>query len=91
MLNLAVTQNIDCLENKTNISRNNRIFAHGNVLDAHCSNSKCSSKIDVNLVNQCVKKNKVLYCKNCSSPCKHKIIFYGESLPKEFFTSIDVN
>lgn len=90
-LNLIITQNIDCLEHKTNISRNKIIFAHGNVLDAHCSDPLCNVNIDVNLVNQCVKEKKVFYCKKCGAPCKHKIVFYGESLPKDFFNSIDVN
>ncbi len=90
MLNLVVTQNIDCLDIKTNISRQKIVFAHGNVLDAHCSNSKCENKIDIDLMNKHVKDNKVLYCGKCSAPCKHKIVFYGESLPREFFDNIEV-
>lgn len=90
MLNLIVTQNIDCLENKTNLPREKIVFAHGNVLDAHCSNPVCKYEIDIDLINRHVRDNKVLYCDKCSAPCKHKIIFYGENLTKDFFDNIDV-
>ncbi len=90
VLNLIVTQNIDCLDNKTNISKNKIIFAHGNILEGHCSNRDCNNEIDIEILNMHVRKNKVLYCEKCNSPCKHKIVFYGEALPQSFRDNFNV-
>lgn len=90
LINIILTQNIDCLENKTNLSRDNIVFAHGNSLDASCVNKKCNKEYDVNLLNENIKKSEVMYCEKCKSPIKHKIVFYGESLPNDFFNGMDV-
>ena len=49
---MVYTQNIDCLENKTNLSREKIVFAHGNILAGHCSNAKCNKDIDLELLNK---------------------------------------
>jgi NAD-dependent SIR2 family protein deacetylase len=90
LLNLIMTQNIDSLENKTNLSKENIIFAHGNFLDASCINRDCETKYDIDLLNESIKELKVLYCEKCKSPIKHKVVFYGESLPKNFYAGLDV-
>jgi len=90
LLNLIITQNIDCLENKTNLNKNNIIFAHGNFLEAACMNKTCNKIYDVNLLNKSIKELKVIYCEKCEYPVKHKVVFYGESLPSDFFDGLDV-
>ena len=87
---MVYTQNIDCLENKTNLSREKIVFAHGNILAGHCSNAKCNKDIDLELLNKNINENKVLFCDKCNSPCKHRIVFYGERLPEEFHTNMEV-
>jgi NAD-dependent SIR2 family protein deacetylase len=91
LLNLIMTQNIDSLENKTNLNKENIIFAHGNFLEASCIDKKCETKCEVNSLNESIKKLEVLYCEKCKSPIKHKVVFYGESLPNNFFKGLDVS
>lgn len=90
LLNIIITQNIDCLENKTNLDRKSIVFAHGNFLEASCMNKECKKNVEINLLNERIKELKVLYCEKCEFPVKHNIVFYGESMPKDFWGSLDV-
>ena len=86
MLNLIFTQNIDSLELKTKIPHDKIVFAHGNLLESHCSG--CKKDYDHEKLQLHIKEGKVLYCDipDCKEPLKPKVVFYGESLPKNFFT-----
>ena len=77
------TQNIDNLELKAKIPENKIVFAHGSFNKGHCA--VCKNEIDINLINEGIKNQKVVYCKKCGGPCKPNIIFYSEALPEEFF------
>ena len=81
------TQNIDGLEKKAKISNEKIIYAHGNLFKGHCA--ECNISIDINLINDGIKKNKIIYCPECKGPCKPKIVFYGEQLPSIFFDKMD--
>jgi NAD-dependent SIR2 family protein deacetylase len=83
LLNLIYTQNIDSLEFKAKIPKEKIVFAHGNLLESHCS--KCYIECDFEKQQNHIKEGKILYCQSCNSPCKPKVVFYGEGLPKEFF------
>ena len=81
------TQNIDGLEIKAKIPPNKLIFAHGNFLSGHCA--KCYKEIDIKKIEDGIQKGEVYYCPDCSGPCKPKIVFYGENLPKRFYECLD--
>ena len=81
------TQNIDGLEIKAKIPKEKLIFAHGNFIEGHCA--KCHEDIDIEKINEGINKGEVYYCPKCKAPCKPKIVFYGESLPKRFFDCIN--
>ena len=85
LVNLIITRNIDALELKAKIPREKIIFAHGNMLEAHCY--KCLKDYDIGLQQTHIKEGKVLYCteENCDMAVKPKVVFYGESLPKDFY------
>jgi NAD-dependent histone deacetylase SIR2 len=89
LLNLIFTQNIDALELKAGVPREKIVFAHGNILEAHCS--KCHTDYDIKMQQTHIKEGKVLICTepDCNAPCKPKVVFYGESLPKDFFNKMD--
>ena len=80
------TQNIDGLELKAKIPNEKLVFAHGNFLEGHCAN--CHEDIDIEKINEGINKGEVYYCPKCKGPCKPKIVFYGENLPKRFFESL---
>ena len=81
------TQNIDGLEKKANIPNEKIIYAHGNFNKGHCA--QCNNNIDINIIKNGIKNNKIIKCPKCNGPCKPKIVFYGEKLPKIFFEKMD--
>ena len=81
------TQNIDGLEVKAKIPPNKLVFAHGNFLEGHCA--KCYKNIDIKKINDGINKGEVYYCPDCKGPCKPKIVFYGENLPKRFYECLE--
>jgi NAD-dependent SIR2 family protein deacetylase len=88
-LNLIYTQNVDGLEEKAGINRENIIFAHGRRDKSKCS--KCQIEQDFKIFREHVEKGQILFCKNCSGPCKTSVVFFGEPMPKEFFDNKQVN
>ena len=81
------TQNVDCLEIKAKIPSEKIVYVHGNYLSGHCPNCKKAASIDK--IIEGIENEKVYYCPTCNSPCKPKIVLFGESLPEEFFTKIE--
>ena len=81
------TQNIDGLEDKAKIPHEKIIFAHGTFSEAHCPN--CHIDIDIKKMNEYIEKGEILKCDKCDSPCKPKVVFYGESLPSKFFEKLN--
>lgn len=87
MVKYVFTQNIDGLDSKCGIDADKLIFAHGSFTEAHCP--KCHNDIDIEELNECVMKLEVKKCPKCKSPCKHKIVFYGEDLSPEFYQKMN--
>ena len=83
LLNVIYTQNIDGLELKAGINKDKLVFAHGYLQEAHCF--KCQNDVELSDLDKHIQEGKVLYCTICNTPCKNKVVFYGESLPKIFF------
>ena len=89
MVTYIFTQNIDGLEIKAKIPEEKLIFAHGNFYKDHCG--KCDKEVDIEKIIEAIKNDKIYYCtdNNCKGPCKPKVVFYGEHLPKRFFEKLD--
>ena len=75
------------MEIKAKIPEEKLIFAHGNFNYGHCA--KCYGSIDIKKINEGIQKGEVYYCPKCGGPCKPKIVFYGEQLPKRFYDCLD--
>ena len=86
MVKYIFTQNIDGLEKKAKIPDEKLVFAHGNFYTGHCA--QCNIPIDIEKINEGVKKGEVYYCPKCKGPCKPNVVFYGENLPTRFFEKI---
>ena len=80
------TQNIDGLEIKAKIPNEKLVFAHGNFYEGNCP--KCNISIDINKINEAIKKGEIYYCPHCKGPTKPYVVFYGEGLPRRFFEKI---
>ena len=83
MINTIFTQNIDNLESKAGIPNENIIFAHGINFKGHCA--VCDNNIDINIINNGIQTNNVVFCPLCNGPCKPRIVLYGEDLSKDFY------
>jgi NAD-dependent histone deacetylase SIR2 len=49
----------------------------------------CGQAYDVNKLIDHIKTDQVMYCKKDNYPVKPNVIFFGESLPKEFFDKLN--
>ena len=79
-----IYQNGDGLELKAGVPYDKIVFAHGKITEAACPS--CGKEYDINVLkNDYVMKDKILYCSRCKTPVKPKVIFYGESLPLNFY------
>lgn len=89
MLLRNFTQNIDTLERMTGLDEEYIIEAHGSFATASCI--ECHRKADSDMVREKALKGQVARCEHCDELIKPDITFFGESLPKRFFDSLDVS
>jgi NAD-dependent histone deacetylase SIR2 len=75
---------VDGLEIKAGVSREKIVFAHGNRNEANCV--VCKSKVPAEEIMKSIKTGHVYYCEKCRGPCKFSVVFFGESMPQEFFS-----
>lgn len=80
------TQNIDGLELVAGLSPEHLIPAHGTFHTSHCL--ECRAVYTAEWVKKIVFEKKIPKCekKGCDGVVKPDIVFFGESLPKDFFT-----
>ncbi|GAB6018855.1 NAD-dependent histone deacetylase sir2 [Chamberlinius hualienensis] len=89
------TQNIDTLEKVVGIS--NVVECHGSFATASCLN--CAFKVDSSAIKDDVFSQRIPYCSHCStdpsegikSVLKPDIVFFGEGLPDEFHSAIELD
>lgn len=86
-LSRIYTQNVDGLELKAGLPRDKVVFAHGVTTEGGCPN--CMKSVDIAVIKEHVMTDKIFYCDDCNSPCKPKVVFYGENLPRSYFASFD--
>ena len=81
------TQNVDGLEIKAKIPPEKVVFVHGNSMTGHCP--QCENTVSIEAIKEGIENQKVYFCPTCNGPCKPNIVFFGESLPEEFFNKIE--
>jgi NAD-dependent deacetylase sirtuin 2 len=98
LLQRVYTQNIDSLEKEAGLPSEAVIAAHGNFDTAHCI--ECREEHDVHYVREAIlgygadnAGQDMLPCKcikteGCNGLVKPGIVFFGESLPERFWSSI---
>ena len=97
LLQRVYTQNIDSLEKEAGLPTEAVIAAHGNFDTAHCI--ECGEDHDVQYVKETIlgytddAGQKMLPChctktEGCKGLVKPGIVFFGESLPERFWSSI---
>ncbi|KAI2901577.1 hypothetical protein CBS76997_446 [Aspergillus niger] len=88
MLLKHFSQNIDCLERLAGVPGDKIVEAHGSFATQHCID--CKAEYPEDLMKKAITKGKVPYCTQCKGLVKPDIVFFGESLPADFFDNRDL-
>lgn len=91
MLLRHYTQNIDGLERKVGVPEDKLIEAHGSFNKAHCISKGCHKEYLESWVRDKVANDVVPTCDKCDSLVKPDIVFFEESLPERFQTSVMID
>lgn len=78
------TQNIDTLERIAGIPPEMLVEAHGTFHTNHCID--CRKEFPMNWVKEQIFDDNVPTCTSCNGIVKPDIVFFGEDLPKNFYT-----
>eukprot|EP01126_Amoeba_proteus_P053852 TRINITY_DN6586_c0_g1_i2.p1 TRINITY_DN6586_c0_g1~~TRINITY_DN6586_c0_g1_i2.p1 ORF type:complete len:290 (+),score=52.89 TRINITY_DN6586_c0_g1_i2:205-1074(+) len=78
------TQNVDTLERLAGVPEEKLIEAHGSFANAHCLG--CRRSFSPDMIKEAIFNDTVPRC-SCGDLIKPDIVFFGESLPKTFFTA----
>ncbi|KAM6931943.1 NAD-dependent protein deacetylase sirtuin-2 [Lycodopsis pacificus] len=90
-LRRCYTQNIDTLERVAGLEGDDLIEAHGTFYTSHCVSFSCRKEYDLDWMRDQIFSEDVPRCDKCSSLVKPDIVFFGESLPVRFFTSMKMD
>ncbi|KAI9465077.1 Sir2 family histone deacetylase Hst2 [Lactarius psammicola] len=85
LLGLCLTQNIDTLERRAGIPADKIIEAHGSFATQGCI--ECKRPFGDAEMKKIVEEERIPRCKICKGLVKPDIVFFGESLPPNFFRS----
>lgn len=85
LLDMAFTQNIDCLERRAGVPGEKIVEAHGSFATQRCID--CKTEYPENLMLKAIHSAEVPHCTvpQCNGIVKPDIVFFGESLPESFF------
>lgn len=86
LLGLCFTQNIDTLERRAGVPAGKIIEAHGSFATQRCI--ECKQPFSDTEMKEFVEEERIPRCKTCKGLVKPNIVFFGESLPPNFFGSI---
>lgn len=78
------TQNIDTLERIAGIPDEKLVEAHGTFYTNHCID--CHEEYSKEWVKEQIFSDSIPTCKKCNSVVKPDIVFFGEDLPRKFYT-----
>ncbi|XP_027900787.1 NAD-dependent protein deacetylase sirtuin-2 isoform X1 [Xiphophorus couchianus] len=91
VLRRCYTQNIDTLERVAGIKGDDLIEAHGTFYTSHCVKLLCKKEYDLDWMKEKIFSDEIPKCEKCSSLVKPDIVFFGESLPTRFFTTMKMD
>ncbi|GES64449.1 NAD-dependent deacetylase sirtuin-2 [Aspergillus terreus] len=77
------SQNIDCLERLAGVPGELIVEAHGSFANQHCID--CKAEYPDAQMKEAIAKGEVPRCAQCQGIVKPDIVFFGESLPADFF------
>ncbi|XP_032632164.1 NAD-dependent protein deacetylase sirtuin-2 [Chelonoidis abingdonii] len=80
------TQNIDTLERVAGLDQEDLVEAHGTFFTSHCLRSSCRKQYTLDWMKEKIFSTVTPKCDKCQSLVKPDIVFFGESLPRRFFT-----
>ncbi|KAF8895637.1 DHS-like NAD/FAD-binding domain-containing protein [Infundibulicybe gibba] len=86
LLHICFTQNIDTLERRAGIPDDKIVEAHGSFATQRCI--ECKRPYDDEDMKRCIKDQRIPRCEECNGLVKPDIVFFGESLPKNFIGSL---
>ncbi|KLO14716.1 NAD-dependent deacetylase sirtuin-2 [Schizopora paradoxa] len=86
-LHTCFTQNIDTLERRAGVPADKIIEAHGSFATQHCI--KCKAEYPDDEMREKIKNQELPICNKCKGYVKPDIVFFGEGLPDEFFSSLE--
>ncbi|KAM9320830.1 NAD-dependent protein deacetylase sirtuin-2 [Gastrophryne carolinensis] len=82
------TQNIDTLERVAGLTTDDLIEAHGTFHTSHCVGTFCRAEYSLSWMRDKIFSDLIPKCEKCESLVKPDIVFFGESLPPRFFSSL---
>ncbi|EFQ98988.1 NAD-dependent deacetylase sirtuin-2 [Nannizzia gypsea CBS 118893] len=82
------TQNIDCLERKAGVPGDMIVEAHGSFATHSCID--CKAAYADELMAKAIAASEIPSCSECKGIVKPDIVFFGEALPPNFFSSRDL-
>uniref|UniRef100_A0A3P9AEL7 NAD-dependent protein deacetylase n=1 Tax=Esox lucius TaxID=8010 RepID=A0A3P9AEL7_ESOLU len=88
LLKRCYSQNIDTLERVAGLESEDLIEAHGTFYSSHCVSFMCRSEYSMDWMKVKIFSDDIPKCEKCNSLVKPDIVFFGENLPKRFFTSM---
>ncbi|KAL5531064.1 hypothetical protein ACEPAG_3940 [Sanghuangporus baumii] len=85
LLHTCFTQNIDTLERAAGVPTDKIIEAHGSFADQHCV--ECGASYPEDKIKKKIDEQEIPICEKpgCGGFVKPDIVFFGESLPPNFF------
>ena len=92
VLERVFTQNIDTLEHLAGLSPSKIVEAHGSFATAHCLTCRTEASTE-HVLKSGVRRGEVVRCaeKGCEGLVKPDIVFFGEGLPKKFYSAARVS
>ncbi|TDL22163.1 SIR2 family histone deacetylase [Rickenella mellea] len=88
LLRTCFTQNIDTLERRAGVPASMLVEAHGSFAEQHCI--ECHAEFPGDKIRTMIEAQEIPRCerKGCGGLVKPDIVFFGESLPPEFFKQV---
>lgn len=79
------TQNIDCLEREAGVPGDKIVEAHGSFARQSCI--ECKQDYPQDKIREHIEAKTIPRCFSCKGLVKPEIVFFGESLPADFFVN----
>ncbi|KAI6030419.1 Sir2 family histone deacetylase Hst2 [Pisolithus orientalis] len=86
LLHTCFTQNIDTLERKAGVPEHKIVEAHGSFATQRCID--CKAPYEDEKMKKAIREEEIPRCEGCGGLAKPGIVFFGESLPNKFHSSI---